>query len=158
MARENISSPPIFQSTPPCGGDSQSLCSASSSWISIHAPLRGRQKCHSFGHGAYVISIHAPLRGRPFSSIILTRRIEFQSTPPCGGDEYRQAIEQELNNFNPRPLAGATPCVSDRWEHLGDFNPRPLAGTTSWMPRATLKLTISIHAPLRGRRTSTVAC
>ena len=54
----------------------------------------------------------------------------FQSTPPCGGDQCVRMVSCRRCHFNPRPLAGATSLQS-----------RP--------PKSH---SISIHAPLRGRR------
>ena len=99
----------------------------------------------------------------------------FQSTPPCGGDPGSDFSELGSRNFNPRPLAGATTWVLQRYNYRLDFNPRPLAGATvcrrAWMERPGFQSTppcggdgavvggllakpISIHAPLRGRLTS----
>ena len=119
-----------FQSTPPCGGDvisRRKLVKATDFnprplagatiyngtysgklVISIHAPLRGRQRVCFNPQGANpyfnprplagatpktkplilatVISIHAPLRGRPPVNKMPSYQAIFQSTPPCGGD------------------------------------------------------------------------
>ena len=56
----------------------------------------------------HIISIHAPLRGRPIEMHPVKESTLFQSTPPCGGDwTHRLPLTQE-QDFNPRPLAGAT--------------------------------------------------
>ena len=98
-----------------------------------------------------IISIHAPLRERP------------QCSYPPAASGY----------FNPRSLAGATGGCQCRYRTQRNFNPRSLAGATrEWSleskakkfqstlpcgsdPRKLavgVKLTISIHAPLRERR------
>ena len=125
-----------FQSTPPCGGDPKIVQQEIKAPISIHAPLRGRPGGgrQRQNHGA--ISIHAPLRGRRMANKILPCGAEFQSTPPCGGDEGKRSVGINVNNFNPRPLAGAT---NDDSRY---FNKR----------------TISIHAPLRGRQQKQRSC
>ena len=75
------------------------------------------------------ISIHAPLRGRRNRWTMLPPRQKFQSTPPCGGDHHDGQGGKAAQDFNPRPLAGAT-----------------------MFAQACTRLTIiSIHAPLRGR-------
>ena len=76
---------------------------------------------------------------------------EFQSTPPCGGDLYKEPVEMPAYHFNPRPLAGATPpaCIPTYLNQ--DFNPRPLAGATLVFVILPIPVLISIHAPLRGR-------
>ena len=61
---------------------------------------------------------------------IIMQKGEFQSTPPCGGDKRGLTQEGDADDFNPRPLAGAT------------------LGADLRMPPDA----ISIHAPLRGRR------
>ena len=99
--------------------------------ISIHAPLRGRPGDFWMTADEAAISIHAPLRGRlHFSGLPALPVSQFQSTPPCGGDELSVKLLSERQHFNPRPLAGATrrPCF--RLPPLPDFNPRPLAGAT----------------------------
>ena len=55
--------------------------------ISIHAPLRGRHRICPWGELGGEISIHAPLRGRRFLPPENKCCPQFQSTPPCGGDE-----------------------------------------------------------------------
>ena len=75
------------------------------------------------------ISIHAPLRGRPWMHSFHCCLQLFQSTPPCGGDPEPIINADQLKNFNPRPLAGATGRDGTQ-----------LDGAR-----------ISIHAPLRGR-------
>ncbi len=98
----------IFQSTPPCGGDTNTtkgdksktyfnprpLAGATveverAEWadgISIHAPLRGRHPSNDLSVSPGTISIHAPLRGRRMSPPAMATVRLFQSTPPCGGD------------------------------------------------------------------------
>ena len=77
---------------------------------------------------------------------------KFQSTPPRGGDLSSVSSKWPMKDFNPRPLAGATPFAvllpsfvrisihapsrGRRYEpgcHLWPqyFNPRPLAGATT---------------------------
>ena len=76
-----------FQSTPPCGGDHQPdqclLCPD----ISIHAPMRGRLYVYSDESGVF-------------------------------------------DNFNPRPHAGATCKIGSSDIFFNYFNPRPHAGAT----------------------------
>ena len=76
----------------------------------------------------------------------------FQSTPPCGGDLICFSCWRLTPDFNPRPLAGATPRLVITPSSSRDFNPRPLAGATLRFRRAWEVRYISIHAPLRGRQ------
>ena len=98
-------------------------------FISIHAPLRGRPDNIDGLLPVGDISIHAPLRGRPPSSLSPQASSPFQSTPPCGGDYGAKGPGFRTSDFNPRPLAGATPLFG-------------VGAGRVW---------ISIHAPLRGR-------
>ena len=77
----------LFQSTPPCGGDTQAptWCSASADFNP--RPLAGATGRYLLARDANNISIHAPLRGRQAWNGLTARcRLRFQSTPPCGGD------------------------------------------------------------------------
>ena len=76
------------------------------------------------------ISIHAPMRGRPGRWSGRLVQVQFQSTPPRGGDSVRRTASQLRTYFNPRPLAGATYVADISHTTLNDFNPRPLAGAT----------------------------
>ena len=140
-----------FQSTPPCGGDVVGFSDSRNFTISIHAPLRGRrsrvlgfQEFHDFNPrplaGATgcrfslswlsAISIHAPLRGRLFCLVQALDGLQFQSTPPCGGDIAHDArfVNRVMISIH-APLRG-----------------RPVDGNGGIvLPK------ISIHAPLRGR-------
>ena len=118
-----------FQSTPPCGGDCCRGYIFVRVGISIHAPMRGRPGSkwvtsldYDFNPRPHAgatsssrvanvcrkISIHAPMRGRHFLIISDSHTIEFQSTPPCGGDGRSLRSRQRHPHFNPRPHAGAT--------------------------------------------------
>ena len=119
-----------FQSTPPCGGDQANKRLHRQGQISIHAPLRGRHEYGQIKENLWGISIHAPLRGRRFSQTAGGTPARFQSTPPCGGDNTSAVIVDWGDNFNPRPLAGATTYPWFFPPASKDFNPRPLAGAT----------------------------
>ena len=99
-----------FQSTPPCGGrleiirsakfyfegfnprpraggDSRRVWSRSgSSWVSIHAPVRGATRGYRFTH-FYLFSFNPRPRagGDRVAQGTATYYSTFQSTPPCGG-------------------------------------------------------------------------
>ena len=49
-------------------------------------PLAGATVIHQIIHIVNPISIHAPLRGRHAKAKKAYDELEFQSTPPCGGD------------------------------------------------------------------------
>ena len=76
---------------------------------------------------------------------------EFQSTPPCGGDQAWRNRRNPVWYFNPRPLAGAT-----KIRGLSEFTRAisihaPLRGRPGNPQERTAARHISIHAPLRGR-------
>ena len=119
--------------------------------ISIHAPLRGRLTARTRDYDTIQISIHAPLRGRPPWPHRRRSAREFQSTPPCGGDDLTGGTYDYYCYFNPRPLAGATTSPRTPVNGTTDFNPRPLAGATLFEYKKAQFNKISIHAPLRGR-------
>ncbi len=152
--RDLFRCPGKFQSTPPCGGDHNNrkdcaeqsdfnprpLAGATIPTLSWERdtpyfnprPLAGATK-HPFMRPAYLkISIHAPLRGRRKALAASLQEEKFQSTPPCGGDLVVMSKADIDKHFNPRPLAGATRRHPDG-KHGAN---------------------ISIHAPLRGRRTA----
>ena len=54
--------------------------------------------------------------------------------------------------FNPRPREGATCAVPALWNGRACFNPRPREGATSYPDAAALGISVSIHAPVKGRR------
>ena len=163
-----------FNPRPLAGATAQFEIGGTNHKISIHAPLRGRLDRLPAEKQSAGISIHAPLRGRLQATGQVSSRQIFQSTPPCGGDGTGKKAEQHRSNFNPRPLAGATtnsllstsfltkfqstpPCGGDfspsvHSLHYGNFNPRPLAGATRARREQIEIRLISIHAPLRGRR------
>ena len=142
----------LFQSTPPCGGDSrQHHKGVAKRSISIHAPLRGRQKVRSQAR------VRHDFNPRPLAGATVTRawtmsRNVFQSTPPCGGDDDVRQVAGYSTQFQSTPPCGGDWAARTAATLITDFNPRPLAGATQ--PPLVLwdASIISIHAPLRGRR------
>ena len=138
-----------FQSTLPYGSDEGKPVCDEHPEISIHAPLRerlfidrnidvlgrnfnprsltGATQNNPYKFPIKKISIHAPLRERPLRHLQPTQRQAFQSTLPYGSDA-------KVSN-----------------EHLY-FNPRSLTGATNIYNRLMAFTKISIHAPLRERR------
>ena len=97
--------------------------------------------------------------------------MEFQSTPPCGGDLFLFLSQDRMDISIHAPLRGRPICCWLKYRPA-DFNPRPLAGATArkgvpeiirlfqstppcggdQAERSTFNEDkISIHAPLRGR-------
>ena len=132
---DNPVSRPVFQSTPPRGGDRGKYTrwarprgfnprpregatpanpgSPAPPFCFNPRPREGATIRAMAVADLFCVSIHAPARGRPFDGSTTTLLITFQSTPPRGGDRRR------------------------RW-------PRPGRGA------------VSIHAPARGRRRQVV--
>ena len=96
----------------------------------------------------------------------------FQSTPPCGGDLVPGKDFRGENDFNPRPLAGATKLesmggrqtaisihaplrgrhsLSAQPKQKQSFQSTPPCGGDAYLLRTGGAPAISIHAPLRGR-------
>ena len=145
-------------------------------YISIHAPSRERLK-HNIRRLSCKNFNPRSLAGATCRSHRQTSLQEFQSTLPRGSDTNlgkihvfpsisihapsRERLEMQHKNnrnyyFNPRSLAGAT--GDSRADHDGRiyFNPRSLAGATFRADCWCKPPTISIHAPSRERRESTV--
>ena len=160
-----------FQSTPPCGGDENRNTVPSGSSISIHAPLRGRrdrlknvrflrqfQSTPPCGGDignvrrdfSRVISIHAPLRGRLGHDTLITGFAKISIHAPLRGRLYERRGIPTGNDFNPRPLAGATFDALLGGDDV-QFQSTPPCGGDQGDAYAALVAGISIHAPLRGR-------
>ena len=97
-----------FQSTLPYGSDCADVRRERPAVISIHAPLRERQKTTANDHDAANISIHAPLRERLNHQSRWFGHSQFQSTLPYGSDTKSHFIVIHCYDFNPRSLTGAT--------------------------------------------------
>ena len=118
-----------FQSTPPCGGDRNPPDNPHRQPDFNPRPLAGATGPDEDGAEAAPISIHAPLRGRHPNIKAYWYRVEFQSTPPCGGDDDTFKLPAFWEISIHAPLRG-----------------RPAkAKSIDWSQP------ISIHAPLRGR-------
>ena len=144
--------------------------------ISIHAPIRGRRSYHrqslrfrNFNPRPHTGATALPGAGLP--------PMAFQSTPPYGGDGATSkalcgmlyfnprphtgatlvllsVTALILSNFNPRPHTGATPPCRGQGCRRWHFNPRPHTGATQPPADLTVDGLISIHAPIRGRPSS----
>ena len=140
-----------FQSTPPCGGDQDSVVETPEIRISIHAPLRGRpfkpdanSACNNFNP--------RPLAGATAVHVRGGKSPGFQSTPPCGGDGCKSRERFYRKHFNPRPLAGATPMLGYAAAGAPLISIHaPLRGRRPNLIHRFVFVQISIHAPLRGR-------
>ena len=113
-----------------------------------------------------------PYGGDKSQRVLKMKRFTFQSTPPYGGDHDSDQCDQGPDDFNPRPLAGATsrprrtinrllfqstpPCggdVSCVGYDSGTllFQSTPPCGGDGQISAFFARMWISIHAPLRGR-------
>ena len=100
----------IFQSTPPCGGDSPAACRL---W-------------------SLPISIHAPLRGRLYSSSCSSSKQHFNPRPLAGATLPAGGLPGPHGYFNPRPLAGATKRGPDHGPVVLISIHAPLRGRLIW--------------------------
>ena len=147
---------PLFQSTPPYGGDAQPPPSFGCSCNFNPRPHTGAtpytgeptgpsifQSTPPYGGDADLcqstcsdpISIHAPIRGRP---ILVFGRPGY-------------------SNFNPRPLAGATTNLAASVIDVTFQSTPPCGGDQDLKAISGVPASISIHAPLRGRPFSSAA-
>ena len=144
----------LFQSTPPCGGDTLEHCLHLQIKISIHAPLRGRPPSWAACIIAPRFQSTPPCGGDCGKiEVTLLARV-FQSTPPCGGDPESGKAPPPLWPFQSTPPCGGDVDTSCECESQQNFNPRPLAGATHRFTRRDDAYVISIHAPLRGATNS----
>ena len=120
----------IFQSTPPHGGDSV--------------------KPSSFRRMA-IFQSTPPHGGDKETGTVYLVWSKFQSTPPRGGDSCLMALPPPLRRFQSTPPRGGDLSYNDYTAGRQDFNPRPLAGATLCAHWFGLLTDISIHAPSRGR-------
>ena len=120
-------------------------------WNFNPRPLAGATIHHIAPRLCSRISIHAPLRGRLVTNLYEDRVGEFQSTPPCGGDNCLSIKRLNLTKFQSTPPCGGDSGPPRRIWVANHFNPRPLAGATPGGGICPRFLWISIHAPLRGR-------
>ena len=77
---------PTFQSTPPRGGDVVGILYPPPLWYFNPRPLTGATPSSAQLPPERPISIHAPMRGRPGRWSGRLVQVQFQSTPPRGGD------------------------------------------------------------------------
>ena len=147
-----------FNPRAPCGARHKFQGSPfSSSSISIHAPLAGRDmRAALYIRVSSEISIHAPLAGRDcrFYCPWFIGCLYFNPRAPCGARLNRFSLLMMIfNYFNPRAPCGArhSRCPLDGYCFSISIH-APLAGRDdlnnllSFVP-----LGISIHAPLAGR-------
>ena len=124
----DLSSPSMFQSTPPHGGRLKEEVHVLLPCVSIHAPAWGA----TYKGTAYCVvgkvSIHAPAWGATLLTTTSKWKTEFQSTPPHGG---RPAdIEGILIDawFQSTPPHGGRRNRDDYTSLHKCFNPRPRMG------------------------------
>ncbi len=100
------------------------------------------------------------MRGRPGMGFLTGAPVQFQSTPPCGGDNSYPLFIADIMISIHAPMRGR-PLKLIRAAGWNDFNPRPHAGATKRPEPGHHVASISIHAPMRGRplssRTKTVS-
>ena len=123
----------LFQSTRPLRGATvQEQKPNPQPWISIHAPLAGRD----YGSEAQIkmlyISIHAPLAGRDRCyNKSKFGYCNFNPRAPCGARPVSQRAAAGAGNFNPRAPCGARLLTTLGMVATKVFqSTRPLRGAT----------------------------
>ena len=164
-----------FQSTPPCGGRLviSSLLHQTTS-VSIHAPVRGATLCSRRASPRFRRFNPRPRAGGDRNRQEHTLKCSsFNPRPRAGGDGRFLSCFHPGSCFNPRPRAGGDPGPCDfiislpRFQSTPPCGGRPSAQLTSSHLSAfqstppcggrrvfslsmSCKLTVSIHAPVRG--------
>mgnify|MGYP004624634553 FL=1 len=146
-----------FQSTLPCGSDGFVRKRLPEIRISIHAPLRERQKISAKIFTAQQFQSTLPCGSDDNTLAYTNVQRKFQSTLPCGSDLSRHSRPAPTKDFNPRSLVGATCFRNLICSYTFYFNPRSLAGATIECYDEDGDISISIHAPLRERLKSTLS-
>ena len=142
----------LFRSTPPCGGDRRFHVGGYPRQRFDPRPRVGATGHACDGFRTHPVSIHAPVWGRPTSARRTFARSKFRSTPPCGGDLAIWSARIAPGCFDPRPRVGATIGIMCRCLGLMRFDPRPRVGATVPFCAAHCRHSVSIHAPVWGRR------
>ena len=119
---------PAFQSTHPYGCDDTPTGGSWSTTVSIHAPIRVRQRFNPACQTLRCFNPRTHTGATPAGGSLQWRNM-FQSTHPYGCDDVDSAISDLEDSFNPRTHTGAT------------LFPSVLAVVS----------VVSIHAPIRVR-------
>ncbi len=118
--------PRPFQSTRPCGARPMLALVLASSWVSIHAPMRGATCRTISGH-----------------------LVCFNPRAHAGRDIKEHPSPYANNVSIHAPMRGATKISISRLSH-NRFNPRAHAGRDEEMREFLTQKAVSIHAPMRG--------
>ena len=142
-----------FQSTPPARGATMpSLHTAVKLAISIHAPREGGDHTKYYNAIFFCISIHAPREGGdPVEGIFLSRKVEFQSTPPArGATDIPDATAWTVQFQSTPPARGAT-VIQRMYAGLHQFQSTPPArGATHVEDISSRELEFQSTPPARG--------
>ena len=146
---------PLFQSTPPRGGDPKLSTMTVCIVYFNPRPRKGATGLHRNARIIRSISIHAPAEGRPIKHQYNKYVAAFQSTPPRGGDARR------LDRRRRAGISIHAPARGRPQKHLSPHDKQtfqstpPQGGDIKIRLYNELKYLISIHAPARGRRQNT---
>ena len=136
--------------------------------ISIHAPRGSDLIWRGRNRGVILFQSTLP-RGATEAWALAGKAIRFQSTLPRGSDGFRDVIDAQNADFNPRSREGSDSILAITAFHfvefqstlprgatlhsdfcppsLFDFNPRSREGATDYEIDVTYYVNISIHAP-----------
>ena len=143
----------IFQSTRPLRGATQiATVAVLPVFISIHAPLAGRDLHDLDGVTDPEISIHAPLAGRDIKSENWDQYVMISIHAPLAGRDCLTPITIPVSlDFNPRAPCGARHLTLWRPSYITLFqSTRPLRGATTIMLFFPLRTLFQSTRPLRG--------
>ena len=140
-----------FQSTLPHGSDDDWCQWEQLHQISIHAPLRERQRLRIPGVPYRDFNSRSLVGATEYIDFFELRLDQFQSTLPCGSDSCPSTAPMTMPQFQSTLPCGSDQYVLDRRQSSANFNPRSLAGATQQPLQDDGQLHISIHAPLRER-------
>ncbi len=164
--------PQRFQSTLPCGSDSNFISSSLKGWYFNPRSLAGATLRFKLKAGVTIfqstlpcgsdrcklhlctvppkISIHAPLRERLECGVLQVPTSYFNPRSLAGATIISRMQASTYRNFNPRSLAGATP-IGSVISLSPVFQSTLPCGSDRVRTTTTVITHISIHAPLRER-------
>ena len=143
-----------FNPRAPCGARQRNPPeTAQKDFISIHAPLAGRDPGEILAADKMTISIHAPLAGRDAERVLpLPCGPQFQSTRPLRGATRSRIFLQYWTAISIHaPLAGRDPRPGPSRPGSPNFNPRAPCGARHREGKAQVdKPLFQSTRPLRG--------
>ena len=142
-----------FQSTPPCGGRRLILPAIVTVTRCFNPRPRAGGDVPSLlsPDEGVLFQSTPPCGGRPDTKITSLPNNLFQSTPPCGGRQNTPITKLPDNLFQSTPPCGGRRAARASLDSIRSFQSTPpCGGRLPSSPTIPTKLTVSIHAPVRG--------